>query len=92
MKVNPSRISTSRSWRKAVVLARAAISRGRHPRLLAELLQDRSVTPRLCDQALACLCAYRNLDYEREKKLARRELESVPGVGFAYGAALASSH
>ena len=49
---------------------------GRWADLVAKLERDPSVSPRLVDQALACLCAYKGLDYERERALAQDKVAS----------------
>ena len=35
--------------------------------LVEKLERDPSVTPRLRDQALACICAYKGLNYDHER-------------------------
>jgi hypothetical protein len=71
MRINPSRISTSPSWRKSVVLTKGLRLGNRWATLVAKLEGDPSVTPRLRDQALACLCAYKGLNYDHERALAQ---------------------
>ena len=70
MRINPSRISTSPSWRKSVVLMKSRLLRNRWATLAGKLEQDPSVTPRLLDQSLACLCAYKGRNYDHERALA----------------------
>lgn len=76
VRINPSRISTSRSWRKSVVLTKGLRLGARWAALVAKLDKDPSVTPRLRDQALACLCAYKGLDYDHERALAQVKVAS----------------
>jgi len=76
MKINPSRISASPSWRKSVVLTKGRRLGSRWKALVGKLEKDPSVTPRLLDQALACLCAYKGLDYERERTVAQGKVVS----------------
>ena len=71
VKVNPSRISTSPSWRKSVVLTKGLRLGHRWASLVEKLEKDPSVTHRLMDQALACLCAYKGLNYEHERAVAQ---------------------
>jgi hypothetical protein len=71
VRINPSRISTSLSWRKSVVLTKGLRLGNRWATLVAKLEVDPSVTPRLRDQALACLCAYKGLNYDHERALAQ---------------------
>lgn len=60
---NPYIISRSKSWRKAVLLAKAIIIGKRWNDLSNRLRQDPSVTDRLLDQAIACQCAFKGLKY-----------------------------
>lgn len=76
MRINPSRISASLSWRKSVVLTKGRRLGSRWQALVGKLEKDPSVTPRLQDQALACLCAYKGLDYEHERALAQGKVVS----------------
>lgn len=76
MRINPSKISTSSSWRKSVVLTKCRRLGSRWEVLVGKLEKDPSVTPRLLDQALACLCAYKGLDYERERAVAQDKVVS----------------
>ena len=76
VRINPSRISTSPSWRKSVVLTKGQRLGARWAALVKQLEGDPSVTPRLQDQALACLCAYKGLDYERERAVAQDKVAS----------------
>jgi len=83
MRINPSRISTSPSWRKSVVLTKGVCLGDRWSALVANLDQDPSVTPRLRDQALACLCAYKGLDYERERAVAQGKVGAGTRLEYA---------
>ena len=67
VRINPSRISTSPSWRKSVVLTKGQRLGARWATLVEKLEGDPSVTLRLRDQALACLCAYKGLNYDHER-------------------------
>ncbi len=72
VRINPSRISTSPSWRKSVVLTKGQRLGVRWSALVEKLDKDPSVTPRLRDQALACLCAYKGLNYDHERCITSR--------------------
>lgn len=85
MRINPSRISASPSWRKSVVLTKGRRLGIRWEALVAKLERDPSVTPRLQDQALACLCAYKGLDYERERAVAQGQGGVLSSIGALRG-------
>ncbi|NBO98529.1 MAG: hypothetical protein EBU90_00100 [Proteobacteria bacterium] len=75
MKENPYRISRSKSWRKAVLLAKAIMIGNRWKDLATRLRQDPSVTDRLLDQALACQCVYKGLKYPKVKEILGLDFE-----------------
>lgn len=68
------------SWRKALAGARLLLSRRQLTRkrvvLGRSIGADPAVTPRLLDQAIACVCARRGLNYEQE--MARSQVDAEP--------------
>jgi hypothetical protein len=56
---HPYAISRSRSWRKTVIFVQALERPHRWFKILNKFMYDESISPRLIDQAKACISAYK---------------------------------